>query len=106
MTGGFEVDAELLGGKAAEVEGLAERAAGIAADLTAALERSGTAWGDDAVGRSFAAAHGGPAEETVGVLAGLSGELSELGGSLGGAATRYQETEADAARRFAPETGD
>ncbi|OZM75069.1 hypothetical protein CFN78_02520 [Amycolatopsis antarctica] len=105
MSGGFEVDAERLGDKASEFGGLAERAERITAALRTALAGSGAPWGDDTVGRSFAAVHEGPAAETAGRCAGLGAGLDGLGDALTAAAARYADGDSAAARRLGPDAG-
>ncbi|MFF5990340.1 WXG100 family type VII secretion target [Prauserella flavalba] len=94
---GFEVDAERLGAHAAEFEGLAERAARIAADLRACLEDGPAPWGSDAVGQSFAEAHEGPSSAVLGALGELAGGLGDMGSRFSSAAGTYRSADADAA---------
>ncbi|WAL64941.1 hypothetical protein ORV05_29045 [Amycolatopsis cynarae] len=94
---GFEADAGRLAAGAKDFDGHAERAGRIAAELARALADAPAAWGDDAVGRSFAAGHARPANETAEGIRALAGQLSELGTSLAEAARRYSSGE-DAAR--------
>ncbi|WP_246258437.1 hypothetical protein [Amycolatopsis anabasis] len=98
MTGpGFEADADRLAGRAKDFDGLAERAASIAADLDRALDGAEATWGADAVGRSFAAAHGGPADEAVRRLGGLADRIGGVGGKFAEAAASYRDTDTGAA---------
>ncbi|GAB2961103.1 PE domain-containing protein [Amycolatopsis acidiphila] len=92
---GFEADVDRLSAHAKDFDGLVERAARISADLAQALE--GAPWGDDVVGRSFAAAHAKPASETATRLTGLAADLGRAGGSFAEAARRYQAGDAGAA---------
>ncbi|GAA2664754.1 MULTISPECIES: hypothetical protein [Actinosynnema] len=75
---GFDADLAKLRGGAADFEGFAGRAGRIAADLGAALEALGPCWGDDAVGRSFAEGHVGPAASTRERVDGLNGQFGGL----------------------------
>ncbi|MBB3661930.1 MULTISPECIES: hypothetical protein [Prauserella salsuginis group] len=84
---GFEADAERLGERAAEFDGLTRRAEEIARTLREAVASS--PWGDDEVGRAFDGRHRTPADETAGVLDGLSGGLTEMGSALSRAAEAY-----------------
>ncbi|WP_199433996.1 hypothetical protein [Qaidamihabitans albus] len=90
MSGGFGVDADRLGARAAEFTGLAERAGRVSAELRRALAETGTPWGGDAVGRSFAAAHAEPAAELLARLDALAGELHDVGGRFADAAGAYR----------------
>lgn len=92
---GFEVDAERLGAHAGEFEGLAERAGRIAARLRESVADAAP-WGGDAVGASFAAAHTGPANDTLQRLSGLAGGLGEVGASFSSAAGAYRAAEQSA----------
>jgi hypothetical protein len=101
---GFTADTGRLAGHAKEFDGLTERAGRIAADLDRALAGSAAAWGNDEVGQSFAAAHGGPAEESAGLLRRLPDRLGGAGSAFAEAAARYSGGEgdsADAVRRAA-----
>ncbi|WP_020668135.1 hypothetical protein [Amycolatopsis nigrescens] len=93
---GFQVDQERLASGAKEFDGLVERAAKIAAELDQALDGAAAAWGSDQVGQSFAAAHGGKAEEAAERLRGLAGGLSGVGESFTAAAAKYRAGESDA----------
>ncbi|PXY32356.1 hypothetical protein [Prauserella muralis] len=93
---GFEVDAERLGTHAAEFDGLAERASRITARLRDVVAGAAP-WGGDAVGRSFAAAHTGPANDALDRLGGLAGGLAEVGASFSAAAGAYQTADDSAA---------
>lgn len=92
---GFEADVDRLSAQAKDFGPLADRAARISAALEQAL--GDAPWGDDVVGRSFAAAHAAPADETMTGLKGLAGGLADVGGSFGDAARRYQASDAGAA---------
>ena len=84
---GFDVDVDGLTGRAGQFGGLVDRLGTIERDLTDALSAAGPCWGTDAVGQSFAAAHTGAADETLGRLAGLPERLGSVG-------TRFAETAA------------
>ncbi|GHF78335.1 hypothetical protein FHX82_004418 [Amycolatopsis bartoniae] len=92
---GFEADVERLSARAADFGGLVERAARISAELERAV--GGAPWGADGVGRSFAAAHVGPAAETAERVRGLAERLAEAGGKFGEAARRYRASDSAAA---------
>ncbi|GAA5168585.1 MULTISPECIES: hypothetical protein [Amycolatopsis] len=98
---GFESDVERLSARAGEFDGLVERAARVSAELERALAGASAAWGSDAVGRSFAAAHVGAADEAAERVRGLAERLAQAGGSFAEAARRYRagdEAAADAVR--------
>lgn len=97
MTGGFEADVDRLVARAKDFDGLADHAGTISADLDRALEGAEAAWGDDVVGKSFAAAHADAAREVADRLRALAGGLGDFGGSLGEAAQRYRAGDSDAA---------
>ncbi|MDQ0377329.1 hypothetical protein [Amycolatopsis thermophila] len=96
MNGGFEADAGRLAASSGDFDGLAVRAAAVAQRLESALEGADRAWGDDLVGRSFAAAHAAHADETLDGLRNLAGRLTRFGGIAGEAADRYRGSEEDA----------
>lgn len=97
MSGGFEVDAARLAARSQDFDGLAASAARIAADLDHALTGAESAWGDDVVGTSFAAAHAGPARAAADQIRALAGSLRELGDAFGEAARRYRAGDSGAA---------
>lgn len=101
---GFEADPERLRSHAGELDGIAQRAGRIAADLQRAVEDSGAPWGSDAVGQSFATAHEGPAADTLSRVSELPGGLAGMGQKFTDAASRYTEVE-DAAVSAIDETG-
>lgn len=106
MTGtgphGFEADADRLGERASEFDGLTQRAAQIATTLREAVASS--PWGEDEVGRAFDGRHRSPADETAGVLDGLSGGLAEMGKALSSAAESYTAGE-ESARQAITDAG-
>ncbi|MDT7782618.1 MAG: hypothetical protein QOF58_1037, partial [Pseudonocardiales bacterium] len=69
---GYEADLDRLDAGARDLRGFAGQAKEIAGTLDKALAAFGTCWGDDAVGRSFAASHEKPSGDTAGALSGLS----------------------------------
>ncbi|HJQ45759.1 MAG TPA: hypothetical protein VJT49_13395 [Amycolatopsis sp.] len=96
MTRGFDTDVDRLAARARDFDGLVERAGTIAADLDRALDGAEAAWGDDVVGKSFAAAHAGPAGATADRSHGLAAGLREVGDSFGEAARRYRAADSGA----------
>ncbi len=94
---GFAVDAQRLGARAAEFDTLAERARAIARGLVDELDDTGTPWGSDAVGDSFAAVHVEPANRARELVEGLAGAFEEFGGALAEAASAYGAADTDAA---------
>lgn len=94
---GFEADADRLAARAKDFDGLVATAGKIAAELDSALADAEAAWGDDAVGRSFAASHAGPAKAVVDQLRRLPESLRDLGDSFGEAARRYRAGDSGAA---------
>lgn len=90
MTDGFGVDLDRLAHRATEFPELAERAGRLADGLKATLEATGTAWGEDAVGASFAAAHTEAAAEALDLLAGLRAGLTDVGSRFTDAAAEYR----------------
>ncbi|ACU95665.1 hypothetical protein MINT15_21820 [Saccharomonospora viridis] len=94
---GFAVDPQRLQAGAAEFDTFAERARALARGLADELDDTGTPWGTDAVGDSFAAVHVGPANRTRELVEGLAGALAEFGEALAEAAAAYDAADADAA---------
>lgn len=90
---GFGVDPERLRAHAGELDGIAERAGRIAADLQQALDASGAPWGRDVVGQSFAAAHEAPAADALSRVSDLPSGLSGMGQRLTDAAGAYAAAE-------------
>jgi hypothetical protein len=90
---GYEADAEQLAGKAAQFEPLVGRLSAIHRQLADALSADGVCWGGDDVGHSFAAAHAGPADDTVADLLTLPDRLGSVGTRLSASATTYQGME-------------
>lgn len=93
MTDGFFADAERIAGRSKDFDAFAERAGKVADALRTTLESTGKAWGDDAVGESFEAVHGDAARSVLDAVAGLKGELAELGGKFAEAAATYREAD-------------
>jgi hypothetical protein len=98
MTDGFNVDADRLTAQAGQFPALAERAGAIHRELSEALAEAGACWGSDSVGRSFAAAHTGPADGTLTGLGGLPGRLDSVGTRLADTARGYRDQDASGAR--------
>jgi hypothetical protein len=90
---GFDVDVGGLTDRAGQFDGLVDRLGTIERDLTDALSATGSCWGTDAVGQSFAAAHADPADATLGRLAGLSEQLGSVGGRFADTATGYSSSD-------------
>lgn len=95
---GFSADPRQLADRAAQFEPLATRLSAIHRGLTDALE--GTPWGADAVGRSFASVHAGPADDVVGRLSSLSARLGSVGTRLGDSAGTYRSVDESAIVRL------
>ncbi|MEV6240360.1 hypothetical protein [Lentzea sp. NPDC051838] len=100
---GYEADLERLDAGARELRGFAGQAKEIAGALDRALAGFGACWGDDAVGRSFAATHEKPSGDAAGALSGLSTTLGDVGDKLAATAETYRHVEqsnASAMRRL------
>jgi hypothetical protein len=97
---GFEADAEQLAGKAAQFEPLVGRLSAIHRQLVDALSADGACWGADTVGHSFAAAHTGPADDTVTSLLTLPDRLGSVGTRLSASATTYGAVDAGAVEQL------
>lgn len=97
---GFEADAEQLAGKAAQFEPLVSRLSTIHRQLADALSADGACWGTDTVGESFAAAHTGPADDTVTRLLTLPDRLGSVGARLSASATTYGAVDAGAVEQL------
>ncbi|RZS33865.1 hypothetical protein EV193_11015 [Herbihabitans rhizosphaerae] len=98
--GGFQADGERIVSEAGEFGPLADRAATIHKELNAALESAGPCWGDDEVGRSFAAAHTASADTALGDLGGLAEKLGDVGSRYTAAGHTYTDVEERGERRF------
>jgi hypothetical protein len=98
MTDGFTADADRLTAQAGQFPELVERAGAIHRDLTAALAATGACWGSDGVGQSFAAAHTGPADSTLGGLGALPDQLRSVGTRFADTAAAYRDQDAAGAR--------
>ncbi|MFI6097327.1 WXG100 family type VII secretion target [Lentzea sp. NPDC051213] len=90
---GYEADLERLDAGAGELKGFASQATEIAGALDKALAAFGACWGDDAVGRSFAASHEKPSGDTTGVLSALATTLGDVGDKLAATAETYRHVE-------------
>lgn len=88
---GYTADADRLAAQAADFPELAGRVGSIHRELSAALGEAGQCWGSDQVGQSFAAAHTGPAEATLGDLGSLPDRLGSVGTRFADTATAYRE---------------
>ncbi|WP_434438675.1 WXG100 family type VII secretion target [Lentzea sp. E54] len=100
---GYSADLERLDAGARDLKGFAGQATEIAGTLEKALTAFGACWGDDAVGRSFAASHEQPAGDTAGALSGLATTLGDVGDKLAATAETYrhvEETNAAGMRRL------
>lgn len=100
---GYEADLEKLTAGAGEMRGFAAQAGDIAGALDKALAAFGACWGDDAVGRSFAASHEKPSGDTAGALTALATALGDVGEKLHATAETYRHVEqsnASAMRRL------
>lgn len=100
---GYEADLERLDAGARELRGFAGQAKEIAGTLDRALAAFGACWGDDAVGRSFAASHEKPSGATAGALSGLATTLGDVSDRLAATAETYrhvEESNATAMRRL------
>ncbi|MGI5504686.1 WXG100 family type VII secretion target [Lentzea sp. CA-135723] len=100
---GYSADLERLDAGAREMRGYAGQATEIAGTLNRALAGFGACWGDDAIGRSFAASHEQPAGAASGALSGLSATLGDVGDKLASTAATYrhvEETNASGMRRL------
>jgi hypothetical protein len=95
MRDGYEVDAELLSGRASQFEPLSTRVAAIHRGLTDALA-DGACWGTDAVGESFSSVHAQPADDVVNRLSALSERLGSVGTRLSDTAATYDAGERSA----------
>lgn len=98
MTDGFTADADRLAAQADLFPGLVERAGAIHRELSDALAETGTCWGTDTVGQSFAATHTGPADGTLGGLGGLPDRLGAVGTRFAATAAAYRDQDATGAR--------
>ena len=93
MIGGFRTDNELLAHRASAFAGLTERAGRIAGDLRNGVESHGRCWGDDEVGRAFAAGHVEPADATLQRISELPDGLADVGERLRATAITYAESD-------------
>jgi hypothetical protein len=89
----FRVDPDQLADHAGQFDGLADRAGQIHGELRTTLESLGSPWGDDDAGRSFAEVHSGPADETLGKLGALPGQLGDVGTRFVASARTYDDAE-------------
>lgn len=94
MTDGFFADVERIAARSKDFDDHATRAKRVAESLDSTLESTGRAWGGDAVGERFDAAHGEAANQARELLSALGGELGELGAKFAGVAETYRASEA------------
>ncbi|MCR3746183.1 WXG100 family type VII secretion target [Lentzea californiensis] len=90
---GYSADLERLDAGARELKGFAGQAGEIAGALDRALAAFGVCWGDDAVGRSFAASHDKPSGDATGALSGLATTLGDVSDKLAATASTYRHVE-------------
>ncbi|SFR10027.1 Proteins of 100 residues with WXG [Lentzea waywayandensis] len=90
---GYSADLERLDAGARDMKGFAGQATEIAGTLDRALAAFGACWGDDAVGRSFAASHEKPSGDASGALSGLSTALGDVSDKLAATAETYRHVE-------------
>ncbi|MET9228957.1 hypothetical protein [Lentzea sp. NPDC003310] len=90
---GYSADLERLDAGARELKGVAGQATEIAGALDRALASFGACWGDDAVGRSFAASHEKPSGDATGAVAGLATTLGDVSDKLASTAATYRHVE-------------
>ncbi|MEU5695370.1 hypothetical protein [Actinosynnema sp. NPDC020468] len=83
---GFQSDLNRLTQGAGDFDAFAGRAGRITTELSTSLDALGECWGDDAVGRSFAAGHVKPAADAL-------GGLDAVHRGFGGVSRRFAETE-------------
>lgn len=93
MTGGYFADADRIGDRAQDFDGHAQQARKVAESLKSVLDSGGNAWGDDAVGQSFDAAHTAPAARALELVGGLGDELDAIGAKFTAAAKTYRATD-------------
>jgi uncharacterized protein YukE len=93
MTGGFSADPARLRKHGGEFAGHAERAGAIHGELTSALAATGSCWGDDAAGQSFAAGYLQPAQDTLDKVGSLPAGLADVGDRFTATAGRYEQVE-------------
>ena len=102
---GFEADADRLITRAGEFPALAERAGTIHRELSDALGAVGPYWGNDTVGRSFAASHVAPAYSTLSTLGALPGQLGEVGTKFADTGAAYRDLDSGGAGRLTAADG-
>ncbi|WP_116051154.1 hypothetical protein [Amycolatopsis palatopharyngis] len=98
---GFAADPDRLRACAGDFDDLAGRAESIATELAGMLasgSQAGSApWGDDEIGRAFAAVHVEGAASARERIEGLPDELAAMGGRFAGAAEAYRAADDTAA---------
>ena len=90
---GYSADLDKLTAGAGELRGFASQAGEVAGALDKALAAFGACWGDDAVGRSFAASHDRPSGATTGALTAFATSLGDVGDKLAATAQTYRHVE-------------
>ncbi|AUS79374.1 hypothetical protein C1701_14505 [Actinoalloteichus sp. AHMU CJ021] len=90
---GYQVDPELLAERAAALGGEATTAERILGRLREVLDATGECWGDDEIGRRFAAGHVDPADTTLELMSGLPGRLTDHTDRLRASAATYRDAE-------------
>ncbi|HEX3787295.1 MAG TPA: hypothetical protein VHW44_05500 [Pseudonocardiaceae bacterium] len=103
MTGGFTADPDTLRDQAGQFATHADDVSGVHGQLSGALADAGTCWGDDEVGRSFAAGHVQPASDTLDQLGQLPGRLTDVGDRFTATADAYQQADEANARALSPD---
>ncbi|HEX3778256.1 MAG TPA: WXG100 family type VII secretion target [Pseudonocardiaceae bacterium] len=93
MTSGFSADPAQLRQHGGEFAGHADRTGAIHTELTGALAATGTCWGEDAAGQSFAAGYLQPAQDTLAKLGSLPAGLADVGDRFTATATRYEQVD-------------
>lgn len=100
MNDGFTADPERLASQGGQFDDLVGRVGRVHRTLAEALSASGECWGGDAVGRSFGAAHTGPADGTLTRLSSLTEQLGGVGTRFVDTATAYTAAEDGAVERL------
>lgn len=101
---GFTADAQRLAAQAEHFDGFAGRVGAIHRDLADALDAAGPCWGGDDVGQSFAAAHTGAADDTLGRLSGMPDRLGSVGTRFTETAAAYRDLDSGAAQTLSGTT--
>jgi uncharacterized protein YukE len=91
--GGFRSDLASLSKHAGEFTDHAEDARRTATALRRAVESAGACWGEDEIGRRFAAAHRAPADAAMAAVEEIPGRLREMGDKLAATADATRDTD-------------